>query len=199
MPVLHACSSNPGKLLEFTFAAQHASGEQFEIQPLPGLAGLTPPVEDGATYQENAALKAIYYSRFSSGLVFADDSGLEVAALDGAPGIHSARFAGPRASGAENNELLLSKMATTANRRARFVTAISLARHGKVLHTAEGTANGEILAEARGSLGFGYDALFFFPPLEKTFAELGDVEKFGVSARGEAFRRLLVWLGSAAW
>jgi XTP/dITP diphosphohydrolase len=192
MSLLYACSSNPGKLREFT--AQLTPAGLFAILPLPCLAELTPPNEDGATYQENAALKALYYSRFTEELVFADDSGLEVRALDGAPGIHSARFAGPSANGAQNNALLLARLAGTADRQARFVTAISLARQGKLLQTTLGTATGEILAEPRGSLGFGYDALFLFPPLGKTFAEVGDAEKFGVSARGEAFRRLLEWL-----
>jgi len=194
MSLLYACSSNAGKLREFT--AQLAPASHFDIQPLPGLAQLTPPREDGATYEENAALKALYYSRFSEELVFADDSGLEVDALGGAPGIHSARFAGPLAGAAQNNALLLARLAGAAQRRARFVTAISLARQGRLLHTTLGTAAGEILNEPRGFLGFGYDALFLFTPLGKTFAELEDAEKFGVSARGEAFRRLLEWLAA---
>ena len=129
--------------------------------------------------------------------MFADDSGLEVEALGGAPGIHSARFAGPLAGGSENNALLLAKLAGIGPRRARFVTAVSLARRGNLLHTTRGTAAGEILREPRGTLGFGYDALFLYPPLGKTFAELEDPEKFAVSARGEAFRQLLVWLAVA--
>ena len=194
MSLLYACSSNAGKLREFT--AQLVSVSRFDIRPLPGLAEFTPPPEDGATYEENAALKAIYYSRFSAELVFADDSGLEVDALGGAPGIHSARFAGPNANGAQNNALLLSKLAGVAHRRARFVTAISLARQGKLLQTTLGTATGEILSEPRGVLGFGYDALFLCPTLGKTFAELADAEKFSVSARGEALRRLFAWLAA---
>jgi XTP/dITP diphosphohydrolase len=193
MPLLYVCSSNAGKLREFT--AQVASPKRFEIRPLPGLADLTPPPEDGATYQENAALKALYYARFTEEMVFADDSGLEVDALGGAPGIHSARFAGPFATGAQNSALLLSKLAGVAHRQARFVTAISLARQGKLMQTTLGTAAGEILSEPRGFLGFGYDSLFLFTPLGKTFAELEDAEKFGVSARGQAFRQLLAWLG----
>jgi XTP/dITP diphosphohydrolase len=194
MSVLYACSSNPGKLREFVFTAQHALTGGFEIKPLPSLAELTPLAEDGATYQENAAIKALYYSKFSNELVFADDSGLEVDALNGAPGIHSARFAGDHATGAQNNTLLLTKLAGISQRRARFVTAIALAQNGAILQTTVGTANGEILATPRGGLGFGYDALFLFPPLNRTFAELEDTEKFGVSARGEAFRKLLDWL-----
>lgn len=197
MSLLYACSSNPGKLREFVFIVQHSLAGGHEIQPLPRLAQLTPPDEDGSTYQENAALKALYYSGFTNEYVFADDSGLEVDALGGAPGIHSARFAGPHATGAENNALLLTKLARTKERRARFITAISLAKTGVVLQTTIGTAEGEILATPRGDLGFGYDSLFLCPPLNRTFAELGEAEKFAVSARGEAFRRLLDWLSRA--
>jgi XTP/dITP diphosphohydrolase len=194
MPTLYACSSNPGKLREFVFTAKHSLAGGFAIEPLPGLADITPPAEDGATYEQNAAIKALYYSGFTGELVFADDSGLEVDALDGAPGVHSARFAGLHATGEQNNSLLLKKMAGIGQRGARFVTAISLARQGAILQTTIGTANGEILAEPCGSLGFGYDALFLFPPLQRTFAELEEPEKFAVSARGEAFRKLLEWL-----
>jgi XTP/dITP diphosphohydrolase len=194
--VLYACSSNAGKLREFVFTVEHSPTRGFAIEPLPRLAELTPPEEDGSTYEENAAIKAVYYSGFSDELVFADDSGLEVEALAGAPGVHSARFAGPEATGILNNALLLAKMARTSQRRARFVTAISLAQKGKILHTAVGTAEGEILKSPRGSLGFGYDSLFLFPPLGRTFAELGEAEKFAVSARGEAFRKLLDWLAT---
>jgi XTP/dITP diphosphohydrolase len=197
MSLLYACSSNPGKLREFTFTAHHTLAAGFRIEPLPQLAEITPPPEDGVTYQENAASKALYYSRFSDELVFADDSGLEVDALHGAPGIHSARFAGPHATGAQNNALLLDKLGGVTQRRARFVTVISLARNGAVLHTSIGTAEGEILATPRGTLGFGYDSLFHFPPKGCTFAELEDTEKFGVSARGHAFRQLLNWLAGA--
>ena len=194
MSLLYACSSNPGKLREFIYTAEHSLTSGFVIQTLPRLSEIAPPVEDGSTYQENAAIKALYYSGFTDQLVFADDSGLEVEALNGAPGIHSARFAGPDATGETNNRLLLAKLAGTPQRRARFVTAISLARQGAILQTTLGTAEGEILTEPRGSLGFGYDALFLFPPLERTFAEIGEAEKFAVSARGHAFRNLLDWL-----
>jgi XTP/dITP diphosphohydrolase len=196
MSVLYACSSNPGKLREFVFTVEHSLAGGFVVQTLPRLAEIPPPVEDGATYQENAAIKAIYYSGFTDQLVFADDSGLEVEALAGAPGVHSARFAGPSATGESNNLLLLAKLADTQQRAARFVTAISLARRGVVLQTTTGTAEGKILSEPRGSLGFGYDALFLFPPLQRTFAEIGEAEKFAVSARGHAFRQLLDWLSS---
>ena len=188
---LQCATGNPGKLKEFRLAAGLAP---VEIELLPSYREILPCVEDGHTFEENASIKALHYGRHACGLLFADDSGLEVEALGGAPGIHSARFAGPEATGAQNNELLLSKLTGAKQRRARFVTAISLARNGVVLQTTLGMAEGEILVTPRGSLGFGYDALFLFPPLGRTFAELGEVEKFAVSARGEAFRHLLDWL-----
>lgn len=193
--LLYACSSNPGKLAEFV-AANHAAGDRFEIRPLENLKLITPPSEDAPTYEENAEIKASYYSRHSEGLVFADDSGLEVDALGGAPGIRSARYAGERASSAENNELLLRSLHSVKRRDARFVTAIALARAGEILVTVRGTVDGEILTAPRGNNGFGYDPLFLYRPLNRSFAELADSEKFSVSARGNAFRSLLLWISN---
>jgi XTP/dITP diphosphohydrolase len=184
---LYACSSNPGKLAEFALAA----GEEIEILPLPGMDKLAAPEENGETFEENAVLKALYYSRFTHEEVFADDSGLEVDALGGAPGVLSARFAGARATRSENNTLLLERLAGAAQRTARFVTVVALAQSGELLGTSAGTVEGEILGEPRGTNGFGYDPLFLYPPLERSFAELADTEKFAVSARGKALRALL--------
>jgi XTP/dITP diphosphohydrolase len=196
--ILYACSSNAGKLTEFVLAAKqagpHEGQAQFQIAPLPGLKRIVPPEETGQTFAENAVLKALYYSSFSEELVFADDSGLAVEALDGAPGVFSARFAGPDASDEENNALLLNCMAGRDARRARFVTAIALGQAGKLLTIAHGDVTGEILHEARGTGGFGYDPLFFYPPLKRSFGELSDPEKFAVSARGNATRNMLAWL-----
>jgi XTP/dITP diphosphohydrolase len=191
--ILHACSSNASKLAEFSLAAEQA-GSEFQILPLPGLKQIAPPEETGETFEENAVSKALYYSRFSEELVFADDSGLEVDALGGAPGILSARFAGLEATDEENNTLLLKSMADGVPREARFVTAIALAKAGKLITVAHGNVTGDILTEARGTGGFGYDPLFFYPPLDRSFAELSDAEKFAVSARGNATRNLLRWL-----
>jgi XTP/dITP diphosphohydrolase len=184
---LYACSSNPGKLAEFALASS-------EILPLPGIRELAVPEESGATFEENAILKAVYYSRFTSELVFADDSGLEVDALAGAPGILSARFASPDATDVQNNDLLLERLANAEQRTARFVTVIALARSGELLHTSIGTVEGEILKAPRGANGFGYDPVFFYPPLGRSFAELPDPDKFAVSARGNALRALLARL-----
>jgi XTP/dITP diphosphohydrolase len=195
--ILYACSSNAGKLAEFALAAEQAGAQRrqdaLQIAPLPGLKQITAPEETGRTFEENAVLKALYYSSFSEQLVFADDSGLAVDALGDAPGVFSARFAGPAASDEENNALLLKSMAGREPRNARFITAIALAQTGKLLTVAHGQVAGEILNKPRGSGGFGYDPLFFYPPLQRSFGELSDPEKFAVSARGNATRNLLAW------
>lgn len=187
---LFACSTNQGKLREFALAG----GDEFVVEPLPAIKSVTPPEETGATFEENAAIKALYYSRLTDELVFADDSGLEVDALGGEPGVYSARYAGPGATDAANNALLLERIRHHLNRHARFVCAIALARSGKLLHTVRGTVEGEILDEPRGGNGFGYDPLFFYPPRNCGFAELSGEEKFAVSHRGNALRAAFAWL-----
>lgn len=187
---LFLASTNAGKLREFR---QAGGGCGIAVEPLPGLQSLAPPVEEGATFEENARQKALYYGAQVEGLVFADDSGLCVDALGGAPGVHSARFAGPAASDAANNRKLLGALERipSAQRTAHYLCVIALAERGRVLTVTEGRADGLVLRGPRGSGGFGYDPLFFYPPLSKTFAELTPEEKFPVSHRGEAFRKLL--------
>lgn len=187
---LYCATTNPGKLREFRLAA----GEKVEIAPLPGLVELTRVQETGETFEANASQKALYYSAHAPGWLFADDSGLEVDALGGAPGVRSARFAGRFASDQDNNRLLLEKLRGVASRTARFVCAIALAEKGRLLETFRGVAEGQMLEEPRGQNGFGYDPLFFYPPLGCTFAELSAVRKFTVSHRGQALRALLDWL-----
>ena len=189
--LLYACSSNAGKLAEFTLALPHLPVTDLEIIPLPGLENITAPAETGATFEENAALKALYYSQFTGHPVFADDSGLSVDALGGEPGIYSARFAGLHATDEQNNALLLRRLKPGMNRHARFVCAIALARVGHLLTAVQGTVEGEILEAPQGSAGFGYDPLFFYPPLGKAFAQLTPEAKFAVSHRGNAVRALL--------
>jgi XTP/dITP diphosphohydrolase len=196
--LLYACSSNAGKLVEFTQVAGESASAPFRILPLPGIKQLKPPEESGSTFAENAALKALYYSRFTNELVFADDSGLEVDGLGGAPGILSARFAAPNATDAQNNELLLAKIANISERSARFVTVIALARGAQLLTSCSAQVAGEILTAPRGANGFGYDPLFFYPPLNRSLAELTNPEKFAVSARGKALRLVLEWLSEAS-
>jgi XTP/dITP diphosphohydrolase len=199
---LYLASANPGKIREF-YEAAVARG--ITVEPVPGFADLPPCVEDGATFEENARKKAPHYSAYVEGLVFADDSGICVDALDGAPGVYSARFAGPDADDEANNRKLLAELQraeltasgtssqspATMNRSAHYVCVIALAERGKIVTVVEGRADGVIIDEARGSGGFGYDPYFFYPPLKRAFAELTLEEKFAVSHRGEAFRKLL--------
>jgi len=191
-------TSNSGKLRDFAGAARQ---RQIDVAALPGFAGMPAVVEDGATFEENARKKAEHYSGLAPGaIVIADDSGLELDALNGAPGVRSARFAASgehgNSSDAANNIRLLHEMARVpeAERSARFVCVIAAAQDGKVLGTFRGEAAGKILRAPRGAGGFGYDPLFLFPKLGKTFAELTPEEKSAVSHRGAAFRQFLDWL-----
>jgi len=204
-------TSNKGKLRDFAGAA---TGHGITVEGLPGFANLPEAVEDGLTFEENARKKSEYYSRFASGeLVLADDSGLAVDALGGAPGVYSARYAAlsavpnvagtvaPRDSGhpdAANNTKLLLELDGVADseRTARFVCVISAARDGHEVGHFRGEAGGIILREPRGHNGFGYDPYFYFPALGKTFAELTAAEKALVSHRGAALRSFLEWARS---
>jgi XTP/dITP diphosphohydrolase len=184
---LWCATTNPGKLREFRLAGAN-------VEALPAMRDIPPSPEDGATFEENAAQKAIYYSAFTDGLLFADDSGLEVDALHGAPGVYSARYAGEHAGDAANNALLLERLQHHAGRTARFVCVIAVAQRGKLIHTFRGTVEGEILRSPRGAGGFGYDPLFFYPPFGQTLAEIPPENKFAVSHRGHALRQVLAWL-----
>jgi XTP/dITP diphosphohydrolase len=137
---------------------------------------------------ENARLKADFYSRLTGLDTLGDDSGLEVAALENRPGVFSARYAGAGASDDERMDKLLAELSHCQNRRARFVTAVCLSRAGRPLKAFSGMVRGEILAEKKGNHGFGYDPLFYYPPLRKTFAELTLEEKNIVSHRARALR-----------
>jgi XTP/dITP diphosphohydrolase len=191
---VYACSGNPGKLAEFALAARMFAGSPDLIRPLPDLEHITPPEENGQTFEENAMAKAAYYSRFSAEPVFADDSGLVVDALGGKPGILSARFAGPGATDRANNDLLLTQLASIADRRAHFTCVIALAREGRVIQTFLGAVEGEISYLPRGENGFGYDPLFFYPPSAVSFGEMTAEEKLPLSHRGQALRKLLDYL-----
>jgi XTP/dITP diphosphohydrolase len=186
-------TSNQGKLRDFVGAA---SGLGITVDGLPGFSSLPEAVEDGSTFEENARKKAEHYSRFAPGeLVLADDSGLAVDALEGAPGVYSARYAGEKSGDAANNAKLLRELDRVANsdRSARFVCVISAARSGHEVSHFRGEALGIILREPRGSNGFGYDPFFYFPALSKSFAELTAAEKALVSHRGAALRGFLNW------
>ncbi len=183
-------SGNPGKLKEYKVLA---AGHALELDLLPDFAALPEFPEDAPTFAENAAGKALYYSKHSRQMVFADDSGLVVPALGGAPGVLSARYAGPGASSEErNNKLLVGLLGKQgAERAAYFVCVITLALQGRCLAVISGKVDGEILEQARGTRGFGYDPVFYFPSLGKSFAELNAEEKNQHSHRGNAFRRLM--------
>jgi XTP/dITP diphosphohydrolase len=189
---LYLASGNAGKLKEFRLLAE-AAGGNFQLELLPGYAKLPAFEESAPTFAENAAGKAFYYSRGSDGIVFADDSGLVVPALGGAPGVLSARYAGPGAGNEQKIAKLLFEMKGLegANRSAHFVCVIAAVRGGRAVAVVSEKVEGEILKAPRGADGFGYDPVFFFPALGKTFAELRAEEKSRHSHRGKAFRRLL--------
>jgi non-canonical purine NTP pyrophosphatase (RdgB/HAM1 family) len=196
---LFLASSNPGKLAEYLVLALTAAPVlSFELKLLPDFASLPMFEEKAPTFAENAAGKALSYSRFQEGLVFADDSGLVVPALGGAPGVHSARYAGAEASNAQRIEKLLGELSGKAGeeRSAYFVCAIALARQGRATAVVTARVDGQILDVPRGSGGFGYDPVFYFPALGKTLAELTAEEKNKYSHRGKAFRKLLAALSS---
>ena len=193
-------TSNPGKIRDFAGAALRYD---IEIGEIPSFSSLPAVVEDGTTFEANARKKAEAYSQYAPGqIVIADDSGLEVDALGGAPGVHSARYAADEPHAAEentdddaNNAKLIRqiKLVPPEKRAGRFVCCIAAARDGKTLAVFEGKAEGIILDAPRGSHGFGYDPLFHFPQIGKTFAELSAEEKAQYSHRGAAFKKLLEW------
>ncbi|HEV2697159.1 MAG TPA: RdgB/HAM1 family non-canonical purine NTP pyrophosphatase [Terriglobales bacterium] len=198
-------TSNPGKIRDLVGAAQQFG---IKVQAIPGFSSLPPVIEDGNNFEANARKKAEAYSRCVPGeLVIADDSGLEVDALGGAPGVHSARYAAdePAVAGsntdddANNAKLIRQIKPVPADKRTgRFVCCIAAARDGDILATFDGTAEGIILESPRGSNGFGYDPLFYFPQIEKSFAELSAEEKAQYSHRGQAFRKFLAWARNSA-
>lgn len=199
-PRLYIATTNPGKLREFREAAQSLG---LSLEMLPGLETVPPAIENGATFAENARIKAEYYSRFApGGLVLAEDSGLSADQLQGAPGVYSARYAAVVRKGAathdnssdeENNRTLISELERLppGKHAGKYVCVIALARDGKTLRIFTGEAHGELLTTPRGTGGFGYDPLFYFPALGKTFAELPLQEKRQNSHRGQAIRALL--------
>lgn len=188
---LYCATSNKGKLAEFQLAADQFGGGMVTIEPLARIGEIPPPEETGATFEENAIEKALYYSRQAPGPLFVDDSGLAVDALGGAPGVLSARFAGPDATDEENNRLLLERMRGVADRTARFVCVVALAEKGELIRTFEGVVEGILMEAPRGDNGFGYDPLFYYPPFGCTLAETATEHKMSVSHRGKALEAML--------
>ncbi len=212
MKFLYLASGNAGKLREFREGARPFG---IMVEMLPGIREIAACIEDGSTFEANARKKAAYYSRSIGELVFADDSGLCVDALSGSPGVYSARYAGENATDEENNQKLLDELAQVRSPKwsagagsaapgravseamnpvAHYVCAIALAEMGRVLAAFEGRVNGIIHENARGKGGFGYDPFFYAPQLSRTFAELEAKEKFAVSHRGIAFRKMVDYL-----
>ena len=179
-------------------AATSAPSAPVDLELLPEFDSLPVFEETAPTFAENAAGKTLHYSRLCGELVFADDSGLVVPSLDGAPGVHSARYAGEHGTNSQRIEKLLSAMhgKIGVERSAYFVCAIALAKRGRTIAIVTDSVHGEILEAPRGSGGFGYDPEFYFPALKKTFAEISKEEKNRLSHRGKAFRRLLAALSS---
>ena len=173
-----------------------AASDICSIEPLPGLSAIATPAETGATFEENAIEKALCYGAHTEGWLFAEDSGLEVDALDGAPGVYSARFAGEGASDEANNRRVLELLGDNPLRTGRFVCVIALVHAGALRETFQGTVEGEILREVRGSGGFGYDPLFYYPPFGCSFGEVDRDLKQEVSHRGAALRSMLTYLRS---
>jgi len=197
---LFLASSNLGKLNEFrALAADQAAAVSLELQLLPNFSELPAFEESAPTFSENAAGKALHYSRFADLPIVADDSGLAVDALGGAPGVRSARYAGPNASPAGRiSKLLLELRASgSENRRASFVCVIALAVRGRVIAVFSDSVEGTILENPRGAGGFGYDPLFFFGPAAKSFAEMSAEEKNRYSHRAKAFGKLADFLASS--
>jgi XTP/dITP diphosphohydrolase len=197
---LFVATTNPGKLRDFAHAAR--SFPEVTIAPLADIATMQSPEEDADTFEGNATLKALAYSREAPGqLILADDSGLEVDALHGAPGVRSARYAEDRGfttnrplpTDQRNNLCLLDALSSTReeNRTARYRCVLSLARDGVILATAGGTVEGDILAVPRGSGGFGYDSLFLLPDEGLTMAEIDPEIRLRISHRGRALVDLL--------
>jgi XTP/dITP diphosphohydrolase len=198
---LFIASSNPGKLREYRQLALEDMANTVEIGLLPNFGEIPPFDESAPTFAENAAGKAIYYSRFAPGIIFTDDSGLVVPALGGAPGVHSARYAGPNATDEDRYRKLLRAMNGKEGneRRARFICVVAIAKQSRVLAVVSDCARGVLTKEPRGSDGFGYDPIFFFEELGRTYAELSPQEKNRYSHRGKAFRKLLEFLLATGW
>ena len=194
MPRLAVATTNRGKLREI---AELLDGTPFELVTLAEWPDVSAPEENGRTFAENARLKALYYAAHTGELTVAEDSGLEIDELDGAPGIESARFGGPGTTYPDKFDLIYGMLRTrgASGSRARFVCALALARGSRILFETRGAVEGEIAPQPRGTAGFGYDPIFFYPPFGCTLAEAGD-RKASISHRGQAFRALREFLTS---
>ncbi|HKS82841.1 MAG TPA: RdgB/HAM1 family non-canonical purine NTP pyrophosphatase [Candidatus Acidoferrales bacterium] len=183
-------TSNPGKLREYR---EMAANSRVQLELLPGFQEIPRFDESAPTFAENAAGKALHYSRFADELILAEDSGLVVPALGGEPGVHSARYAGPQATDSDRVKKLLTAMEGKAGkeRQARFICVIALALRGNARTVVSDFVRGDIVREPHGEFGFGYDPVFLPVDSRRTFAEISQYEKNLVSHRGKAFRKAL--------
>jgi XTP/dITP diphosphohydrolase len=197
--LLLVATTNPGKLREIRGILD---GLPLDIRSLADVPGVAEPEETGATFEENARQKALYYAGATGLPVVAEDSGLEIDALDGAPGIYSARFGADEAPTYPEKFALIYRMLRErrgrVESRARFVCALALAEGWRVVFEARGTVEGHVVEPPRGSGGFGYDPIFFYPPFAATLAELDAARKASVSHRGAAFHQLRDYLARRA-
>ena len=189
---LLVATTNQGKLREIMAIL---SGLPFQFLTLSDWPGAVTPEENGLTFEENARAKAVHYATATRQLTVAEDSGLEIDALDGAPGIESARYGGPGATYPRKFALIYEALRAkdALDSPARFVCALALVRDGEILFEARGTIEGRIAPDPKGDGGFGYDPIFFYPPLGRTLAEVNP-EKSAISHRGAAFRALRKYL-----
>lgn len=195
MRTLVIATTNQGKLREIR---ELLAGLPVDLRTLHDFPAFEPPEETGATFEENARQKAHYYARVTGHAVVAEDSGLEVDALGGEPGVQSARYGGESATYPDKFARLYAGLATkgVSTSTARFVCALALVENDAVRFEARGTIEGTIAPHPSGDGGFGYDPIFFYPPFGCTLAEVG-ANKGAVSHRGEAFRALRAWLAAA--
>ena|SRR5262245_19084133 len=192
---LLVATTNPHKLREIRGLLADVDVQLIGLDALPPIAA---PDETGETFEENARLKARYYADASGMPTVAEDSGLVIDALDGEPGMRSARFLRDDASYAERFQEILRRLAARSDRprTARFVCVLSVVSDGRVVFETTGTVDGEITTGPRGSAGFGYDPIFYYPPYGSTLAEVSEDAKLKVSHRGHAFRALGCWLAT---
>ena len=189
-------TTNPGKIREIRTILDALP---FDLLTLARWPAVEAPEENGKTFAENARLKALYYANATGELTVAEDSGLEIDAMDGAPGVHSARFGGPGSSYPEKFALIYEALRRKSRpgSPARFVCALALAHEGRILFETRGVAEGRIAPEPKGDGGFGYDPIFYYPPFGQTLAEV-DHRKSEISHRGKAFRELAEYLRRSA-
>jgi XTP/dITP diphosphohydrolase len=189
---------NPGKIREQASALSACGVEVVGLDDWPDLPS---PPEPGPTFLDNAIAKALYYHRATKLPALGEDSGLEVEALGGEPGIHSARWMGEDTSYDIKNAKLIELLASVPpeKRKARFVSTAAIAKDDEILFETVESCEGRIAEAPRGASGFGYDPIFFYPPYARTLGEATDEEKLSVSHRGQAFRAFAAWLARRRW